>query len=204
VLTADHQSFDLQNKTVYGSGILAWGEGDGWYAVLARNPILKRQDIKHRRLFLYRPGVALIVVDEARSHHKHTYDRYFQIGAGVDAVEGGKKVRIAKGEFLGRVTDDRTREKGRRILTRGEEDPLSGYTFPVFRDKRPRWTLDYRAKAEDLLGVATFSLNPTQPLRAIAPPGSTGMSLSLRGPRIPAGVLNVTRAGRELAVDQIP
>lgn len=204
VLTVDKQGFDLSNKTVYGSGILAWGEGDGWYAVLARNPILKGQDVKHRRLFLYKPNVALVVVDEARSHDKHVYDRYFQIGPGIDAVEGGKKVRLSKADFLGRLTDDRTREKGRRILTRGEDDPLAGYTFPMFRQKRPRWTLDYRAKAEDLLGVATFSLDPTQPLRAIAPPGSTGMELSLRGPRIPAGVLNVTRGGKQLVVDQLP
>ncbi|MEA2346525.1 MAG: hypothetical protein QOG62_312 [Thermoleophilaceae bacterium] len=204
VLTADGQDFDLANSKPYGSGILAWGEGEGWYAVLARNPILKGQNVKHRRLFLYKPGYGLIVVDDARSPQGHTYDRYFQIGPGIKATEAGKKVKLSRPGFLSRLTDDRTRDNTKRLLVRGQNDPLEGYTFPSFRQKRPRWTIDYRTKTDDLLGVATFALNPAQPIRAIAPPGSNGMSLSIRGPRVPPTTLNIARGGQQLVVSQTP
>lgn len=205
VLTADSEDFDLEKSKPYGTGILAWGGGAGWYAVLARNPILKGQDVKHRRLFLYKPGYGLIVVDDARSRFNHTYDRYFQIGPGIKATEAGKKLKLTRpGGFISRLTDDRTRDKTKRLLIRGQDDPLEGFTFPSFRQKRPRWTIDYRTKTDDLLGVASFSLDPERPMRAIAPPGGNGMTLSVRGPRVQPVTLSVARAGQQLAVSQTP
>ena len=63
----------------YGSGLIAAGEGEGWYAIEGRNRLLEGQGVDHQRLFLYRPGTALVIVDHVRSDVAHTYTRYLQL-----------------------------------------------------------------------------------------------------------------------------
>ncbi len=52
---------------VYGSALGPTGSGDGWYAIEATNPLLKEQGVSDERLFLYRPGETLLVIDQLRS-----------------------------------------------------------------------------------------------------------------------------------------
>ncbi len=50
-LVVDGRPIDSEQTQPYGSGIMAWGQGDGWYAVWARNPVVRRQGVTHERLF---------------------------------------------------------------------------------------------------------------------------------------------------------
>ena len=85
VLTVDEQDFDWRESDPYKSGLLAAGEGEGWYAILATNPLYARQGVAHRRLLLYRPGELLVVVDEVRAEEPHDYARRFHLGPGFEA-----------------------------------------------------------------------------------------------------------------------
>src|SRR6185436_13163932 len=49
-----------------------------------RNPLLRGQGVAHTRLFLYRPGVALVIVDRLRSDAVHTYIRYLHLHPDVE------------------------------------------------------------------------------------------------------------------------
>ena len=65
VLTVDRQGFPILDPSkAYGSGLVGTGRGDGWFAIEGTNPLLRDQGVRHTRLFLYRPGEALVVVDD--------------------------------------------------------------------------------------------------------------------------------------------
>ena len=88
-LVVDGRPIDSEQTQPYGSGIMAWGQGDSWYAVWARNPVVRRQGVTHERLFLYHPRYALLVVDSTKSNRPHSYTRYFQLGSKLDVTRQG-------------------------------------------------------------------------------------------------------------------
>jgi hypothetical protein len=53
--------------------------------VIGRSALLGAR-VGHQRLFLYNPGLALMVVDRIRSRHRHTHRRHFQVGKRLDAT----------------------------------------------------------------------------------------------------------------------
>ena len=190
VLTADGRSFPREPEEAYGSGILAAGETDGWYAILARNPSLREQGVGHTRLFLYRPGEILTVVDRLRATRPHHYQRYFQLGPDVGIQREGSTLRLASDGFDAGLQDARTsRGLAKRTAVSGRKRPLRGWTFPSFRKWVPRWTVEYESKGEDLDHVATFDLQ------------ATGTNATLvKGPGIGIELRSATGATRELTV----
>jgi len=145
VLTVDGREFPITDASAaYGSGLTAAGTGEGWYAIEGLNRLLKAQAVDHRRLFLYKPGVALIVVDRVRSAASHTYTRYLQLGPSVRVSTGGPEgsLGLRAGSLRGGVYD--LAPSGTlRSKVRGQKDPLQGWTSPDFRKFRPRWTVAY-------------------------------------------------------------
>lgn len=85
----------------YGSGLLATGEGEGWYALLGRNPLAREQGVGHHRLLLYRPGEALIVIDSLRAERRHSYLRRFQLGKDIEVERAGDRLLLAAPELRG-------------------------------------------------------------------------------------------------------
>lgn len=147
VLTVDQRDFGWRESEPYGSGLLAAGEGDGWYAILATNPLLAQQGVEHLRLLLYRPGKTLVVIDDVRAEEPHDYSRRFHFGPAIEArlddqghvIAGGKRVAAT-------LTDLGT---GTEIaLDRGRDEPTRlGWAYPSDRKRVPVWTATMRSRA---------------------------------------------------------
>jgi hypothetical protein len=160
-LTVDGQGVGIEEGNAYGSGLIAAGKGDGWYAILGRNPLLREQGVEHTRLFLYKPGDALIVADRVRSDEKHVYRRHFQLGPEIEVQEVMPAVglELSAPDFHGSLTSTASRGSEHVELARGERDPLRGWVFPGFREKVPRWTATFESRTKDADYTTTFDLS---------------------------------------------
>ena len=95
----------------YGSGLTAAGEGDGWYAIEGRNPLLRGQGVAHTRLFLYRPGVGA----GDRRPAALGYDPHLHA---LPAAAPGRRARRPR---RGWDPDQRSRLRGRRVRRAGRQ-----------------------------------------------------------------------------------
>lgn len=162
VLTVDGQEWKLKPRAVYGSGITASGQGSGWYAVEGVNPMLRRQRVHHQRLFLYKPGTALIVIDRVRAKTQHRYTRFFHFGPEIDLNKDGKnRLSLTGGGPAGLLETT-----GHVSVVKGQDPPLQGFQFPAFRTRIPRWSAAYNTRDRNADYVTTISLNPNKPLSA--------------------------------------
>ena len=117
VLTVDGQSFPRGRSLIYGTGITAMGQGSGWYAIQGNNPLLPRLGLSHRRVFLYKPGFALVIVDQVWSGTAHDYRRYFHFGPGITV--GGRRPRWTSARRASRArSSTRRRTPGRSRAAR--------------------------------------------------------------------------------------
>ncbi len=196
-LVVDGKSFDLDRKP-YGSALDAQGRGDGWFAILGHNPLIRSQGVRHQRLFLYRPGQAMVIVDRVRSHRVHTYTRYLQIGPGIEAHRHGRTIRLAAGaRFRGSIWSPDARAE----LYRGSLHPLLGwYVAGGFNSLTPRFTeaLRTRGRSERLVAAVGLRSAPV----TVKPSGPHAYLVRIPG----HGVQRVTavRHGRRLRVDAHP
>jgi hypothetical protein len=189
------------DATAYGSGLDAAGQGDGWYAVLGHDPLKRQIGVSHNRLFLYRPGYALAVVDWARSDLARPYRRYFQLDPGVEVIrEGGSLRLLADGLDATLTSSANTKERLR--LVRGQKRPLAGFAFPRFREAVPRWTATFQSETDDLDAVATFGLDPATQVsaRLVARPTTESVALRLLSGGTDLGTVLVIRRGDRLRV----
>ena len=167
VVEVDGQDFPRDDAHAYGSGLLASGEGDGWYAIEATNPLVAAQGVDHRRLLLYKPGSILIVADRLRSQRNHSYRSFFQFGPDFGLQEDGDRLNLHAGSDRVSVFNDSTADL-RRSVTRGQSEPLFGYVYTDFRTRDPRWVETTTAEGSDVDNVTTFSINPDKQLHASA------------------------------------
>ncbi len=164
VLTVDDRDFGWRDSTPYGSGLLAAGEGDGWYAILATNPLLARQGVQHRRLLLYRPAELLVVIDEARAAESHDYARRFHFGPELDASLDTKGCVAVEGERISATLTDLGADPEVE-LNRGRDEPARlGWTYPADRERLPVWTATLRRRAADVTMTAVLSLSNLAPV----------------------------------------
>jgi len=187
----------------YGSGLEARGEADGWYAVLGSNPLLGRRGVEHQRLFLYRPGFALLVHDRVRSARTRTYERLFQLGPEVEVTEMRGGLRLRAPGLDGSLVS--TADAPQRLrLVRGSEDPLAGLVFERFRRARPRYTTAFASEASNLEATAAFAIGAGSGLRAGLVRGRSGgarTTLALRSEAGRLGTISVRRSNRGLGLD---
>jgi hypothetical protein len=208
-LTLDGESFGRSGRFTYGSGIIASGSGSGWYAIQSRNPILaKRTDVAHRRWLVYRPGVALFVVDRVRAVRPHTYERFLQLGPDLEISAQPGFVGLS--EKSGTNFEGRVRDAGTSVATlrtaRAQVSPLAGWTSPAFRQKLGRWTLSYRERGTDEDWVTSISLDGVSDLRA-APVGavtSKRVELDLTGVLPPSDGLVLQTDGDSITIEPTP
>lgn len=158
VLTVDEQDFDWREREPHRSGLLAASEEDGWYAILAKNPLLKRQGVDHRRLLLYHPGELLVVIDEARANEQHDYARRFHFGPGLAARFDAESCVEIGGERTTATLVDLGRE-ARVKLDRARDEPTHlGWSYPADRERLPVWTATLRTRAADASMTAVLRL----------------------------------------------
>jgi hypothetical protein len=201
VLTVDGRSFPLQSNLAYGSGIVAAGRGDGWFAIYGKNPLVRQQGVTHHRLFLYRPHRALIVLDQIRSPVAHTYDRFFQLGPDIGIRGSAAGLRLSARGFRGSLDAASSSGPVRLTTVRGRMHPLAGLTSPRFRVWVPRWTARYRTHGASSNQVAAFDLGSARPLRVrLGRSSSRNVALCVDGlARHPTG-LSIERRGGALTV----
>jgi hypothetical protein len=204
VMTVDGQDFlwfwnkHRYKPKPYGSGILAAGSGDGWYAILATNPMLHRQGVTQDRLFLYDPTRALVVYDMVDSSHTHRYTRYFQLGPHVSTSKAsGSDLTLAGAGTVSGLENWAGTHTGPAKVVRGREHPLAGWTYPKLHQKEARDTVSWTSRAKSMRAAAIFALGGSQ----LSLAGVTGAVGGL--PRIGLSdgtTLDVSRSGHSLSV----
>src|SRR5207244_3267852 len=119
--------------------------------------------VRHRRLFIYKPGTALIVADRVRSGHAHHYIRRFQLGPDLRIRRRGRPaLSLRAGAFHGSLYSESSQGREGRSEVRGWKHPLAGLTSPFFRHWTPRWTVNYQSHARNAVYVTTLGLGPGQ------------------------------------------
>jgi Heparinase II/III-like protein len=157
VLTVDGEDFDWRGAEPYGSGIEAAGEEDGWYTVSMRNPLLAAQGVDHRRVLLYRPAEALIVLDDVQSANEHDYVRRFHFGSGLEAAQNEPgRVALAGKSIAATLTD--IGDEAELALDRSREDPRLGWTYPGDRERTAVWTATLRSRAKNATLATVLTL----------------------------------------------
>ena len=189
------------DSTAYGSGLDAAGQGDGWYAILGHDPLVNQLGVTHSRLFLYRPGYALVVVDWTRSAVPRQYQRFFQIAPGIDVQREGNSLHLLADGLDATLTSNANAKEHLR-LAHGEKHPLEGYEFPAFRQAVPRYTATFQSQTDDLVAVATFGLDPTQQVtaRALSKPSTRNVAVRLLSGGVDLGTVLVARHRDRLTI----
>ena len=202
VLTVDQVDFPIAaDGTTHGSGVLAAGEGDGWYAIEGKNPLVKPQGVTHRRLFLYRPGVALLIVDRVQAPAPHTYTRYLHLHPEVELDEAAEgEYEITAGELAGTIFDLDTGVEAASSKAKGQEDPPQGLTSPDFRELVPRWTIAYIDVATTESRVLSIALDESGLHAEDVDADPDGVTLTLIDAAGTSSPLTVTRDGETLTV----
>lgn len=200
VVTVDGADFPRDREHAYGSGLLASGQGGGWYALLATNPSVQAQGVTHERLLLYKPGSALIVADSLRSDAEHTYRSYLQFGPDFGLQQTDDGVRLFDGPDQVQVTNESTATLQREVA-RGQEDPLLGYVWEDFRDRTPRWVETTIAHGSNVDNVTTLSFDPklTYTASADGPLGAVS-TFTISEDGEPERTVTVSRSGEQLAI----
>ena len=189
----------------YGSGLTAAGEGDGWYAIAGRNRLLDAQGVAHSRLFLYRPGTALVIVDDLRSDLAHTYTRYLQLHPEVELGDRDEiAIQVNGPGFAGAIYDAPDDNLAERSQVRGQEAPLQGLTSPDFREFVPRWTLAFVDTATSETRALTIALDESALRATAADVDGAVTTVELADAAGTASTLQVTRERRRLTVSAGP
>jgi hypothetical protein len=202
VLTEGREDFNLDIANVYGSGVQATGSGFGWYAIQVVNPLLQSDDIGLRRIFLYKPSVALVVLDIAKTEgQREQFRRWFHIGPGIGVTRRPKGAfALAGNGFTGRFLDDDT--TGKRKTFTGSEKPFQGYNFPRFRESVPRTTIMLQSeRTRELNGVATISLGSAGYRAAYA--GGKKPTVEIRAGKKKPIYLKIIRSGTEMGLVKV-
>lgn len=203
VVEVDGQDFPRDDAHAYGSGLLASGEGGGWYALLATNPLVAAQGVDHNRLLLYKPGTALIVADRLRSSTTHTYRSFFQFGPDFGLQLDSDKIRLHAGHDQVNVFNDSTDPTLKRQVARGQSDPLFGYVYTDFRTRDPRWTETTTAESSNVDNVTTLSVSPDKEIHASAVgPLEDTSTFALSDDGKVKKTVTVTRDGGQLTITQ--
>jgi Heparinase II/III-like protein/Heparinase II/III N-terminus len=202
VLLVDGESFPIEAENAFGSAIRATGQRSGWYAIEGTNPQTVAQGVSHARLYLYKPGNTLVVVDRLRADAPHTYQRFFQLGPDLE-IQGLSPgtLGLQGPSFSGGLYERAAATGGAsRTVIKGRPTPLQGFTFPGFRQAAPRWSIEYGSRAADANYVTVFTLNgATQRGSVSVPaPGTTEVVLTGGGS---SQTITVTRSGSRLTLD---
>lgn len=144
VLMLDDDVQPWRGQPPYGSALRAAGEAAGWYAIAADDPLLAAAGARHTRIWLYRPGTLLLVVDHVAVDGGRTLRRHVHFAPAIGLVEEGPGRawgRLASGQRVV-VRDHAPGGPARLLVVRGLRGPhIQGFTFPAQRTWVERSTL---------------------------------------------------------------
>ena len=196
VLTVDGKPFPIR-RSKYGSGMIATGAADGWFAILARNPLLRRQGVRHHRFFLYRPGNRLLLVDVIQARRRHVYRRHLQVGTEIKARPAGDDVVLSAPGLKAAI---RSSGHVRPEIVKGALRPLGGWLFPDTDQEVARPTVTYRTRARNANLLTELRLGDARgALPRVLEATPRGVRVALSGGRR-GEVLAIKRAGAKLRV----
>ena len=204
-LVADGADWPIADPgAAYGSGLVAAGEGEGWFAIEGHNRLLERQGIRHRRLFLYRPGEGLVICDRVEASAPHGYTRYLHLARDVDLGRKGAdgSVAFSASGTNGAIVPGPAPSATTFTRARGEANPIQGYTAPGFRNARPRWSLAFTNQAARATFAATIRLGDTPFEATGASVAGDDWTVELTDADGQERTLVVTRDGSALAVTE--
>lgn len=157
VLVVDGLDFPWKSAKPYGSGLLAGGTADGWYAMRVTNPLVEQTGVCHQRTFVYRPQEFLVLVDEVQAETAHEYSRLVHFAPHVSLVEQSRGFRAVSGDVRGYIRDW-SGQASRHRVARGEHEPqLQGWIFRGYREWIPVPTATFDTAGTTQMMVLTMS-----------------------------------------------
>ena len=126
--------FAWSDHVPYGSGIVDTASDGEWYAVLAKNPLLARD---HRRVFAYRPGRWLVIVDQLATYPAlgqcPASTRRFHLAPSMQVVATTDDA-VHAADDVGSVWLQTAPAPAALWTVTGQQEPeIQGYTFPSDR-----------------------------------------------------------------------
>lgn len=134
-LVVDRQVRLWAGAAPYGSGLEAVGAGDGWYGLQGRNPLLAPLGIEHRRLLIYRPKLALIIVDELEAEAQHSYTRLIHLGPDLSCAPKARGADFTGPDTVGSVRDWSDVPVEVRLIRGRSEPDVQGWFYPRPREE---------------------------------------------------------------------
>lgn len=201
-LVVDGVSFPVDRLKPYGSGISATGSGAGWWGIQAANPLVRPQGVDHERTFLYRPGSALVVVDQVSADRPREYTRFVQMDPGIAARTAGKDaVALSAPGFSGWLTSAATVPIASTQVVEGQRDPLQGFIrgLDKFAPLLPRPTVVQTTRAASATFVTVLSLDG-RATAALRPGSRDTVAVALQQAGQRPLELSAARRGRTLSV----
>jgi Heparinase II/III-like protein len=191
-----------------GSGILASGSLDETHAILAENPRIAPDERVARRLFVYRPGHSLAVIDEVAAREDEVVERCLQLspelsatvldGGEVEILRDGTRVAwLAPLEEASGAPDAVSVHRGRT------SPPLGGLYFPEIERVEACTTVVLSRYGGGMFGyLLSLDADGAQPAAAWAEGWLSGADaeLTLRG--MDEGALRMKLAGDSLALSR--
>ena len=165
VLTVGWDDFEWRDAEPYGSGLLSFGESEDWYMIATSNPLLARQGVEHHRGFFYRPGSALIVVERVKSSQRKEYIRRLHFGPEIDLLLKGSQIAVTAKGIAATLTD--LTPLTEVSLTRGDEKPRFGWTYPGDRERTEVWTAMFRSYGKDVFCISALNFEGEGPIEGL-------------------------------------
>jgi hypothetical protein len=190
-----------------GSGVVASGSLEDIHAVLAENPRISPDNRTARRLFLYRPGRCLAVIDELWATEEELVERCLQLGPELSATllesgaveigRGGRRAaRLVPFEEEEGAPDSVSALRGRT------SPPMGGLYFSQVEQAEACTTLVLSRYGGGMFGYL-LSLGPDEDIPAAWARGSlSGRSLSVDVTGVDDATLTVALAGERLELSR--
>jgi hypothetical protein len=147
----------------YGGTLVASGEDEGWYAVWGRNAATA-PGVAHERVWLYRPGQALLLVDLIEStdgaEHDHVRYLHFPAEVAVSVVPRGARIKAPSGStYLALDASHEPPVRVDHVIGRTSPTP-HGFVAPTDLTAVPASVIELwgRSRSTDLLTVLTSEL----------------------------------------------
>jgi Heparinase II/III-like protein/Heparinase II/III N-terminus len=190
-----------------GSGVVATCSADDTHAILTENPRIATDNRTARRLFIYRPGQALAVIDELWATDEELVERYLQLSpdlsanllesGGVELGRDGSRVAwVAPFEEEGGAPDSVSALRGRT------SPPMGGLYFPQVDQPEACTTIILSRYGGGLFGYLISLDGEAEPAGAWAEGELAGRSAKVEVTGIAEGTLVVELAGDELELSR--
>jgi hypothetical protein len=204
VVLVDGQSILPGRTKPCGSGIRRAAARTGWYAIDATNGTLEATGINHRRMFLFKPGLVLVIIDELSAGEDHTYTRLFHLGPEIEIEQRDAAVALRGPQFSGWLSEASLRRAVNppiveQRIVRGQTAPhLKGWTFPEHGLSQEIYLIEFESTGANELLAATISLTP-EPLDVEVLADGDDLRIVARGQAF-TGTVTVKRSGDTLAL----